>query len=127
MAPRLMPKKLNEICIDNIVLCMNSIWLKEGSHMNKFLSHFPQSRTSGSSIALVMGPFESLNDETINLLIKRLYQNHELNRINLLYLLHNRLRRLDLSYIRKKKSTLINSSMATFIGNTCYVNLHFFM
>ena len=121
MAPRLMPKRLNEICIDKIVFYMNAIWLKEGAHMNKFLSDFPQSRTSHSSITLVMGPFESLNDQTINLLIRRLYQNHELNRSNLLLLLHNRLRRLDLSFIKKRKSTLINSSMAAFIGKTCLV------
>ena len=101
---------------------MNTIWLQEDAPMNKFLRDFPISRTSHSTISLVIGPFEVLNDETINLIIKRLYQNYELNRNNLLLLLHNRLLRLDLSFIRKKKTVLINSSMATFIGNSCYVS-----
>ena len=96
--------------------------MKEGGFLERFLSDFPMSKTSHSSISYVMGPFESLNEDVIGYLLRKLYENYELFRPHLLVLLHNRLLRLDLSFIQKKKNAFFNQHIASFIGNTCYVS-----
>ena len=123
MAPVKKPRKLSDICVDGIYNSINKVWMNDGGGMLKrFLDEFPMSKTSYSAISYVLGPFESLNDHVVTYILKKLYKNNELNRIHLLVLLHNRLLRLDLSFITRKKNSFVNPNIATFIGNTCIVS-----
>ena len=107
------PLDLKMICLQNIIKFMESYWLLTNKELIK--------QIEGPKYPLYyIGPFESLNDQCIEIILKKLYQENLLNKNHLFLCLHNRLRRIDLSFV--KKNAFINSSICQLLGNNCFVS-----
>jgi hypothetical protein len=106
------PNRLTEICIKTVIDTIDSYWLSETSqlkiHLNKNMVPL-----------YLIGPFEALNDERVEFILKSIYSKSKLHKHHMIILLHNRLKKLDLSFI--KKHVLISSSVVKHIGNNLFV------
>ena len=107
------PKKLADICVDRVYFSLDKYWLREGGQIKKVIDEFEGKK-------YFLGPFESLNDHVVQQLLERLYGKQLLNKYHLYLFLHNRLKRIDFSFLRKHKS-ILNPNICSFIGNNCYV------
>ena len=105
------PNRLGKICLNNIINNMNSHWFKRNDLRLQLIANPPK---------YILGPFECLNDENVDYILKRLHDDRLLVRFHLYFLLHNVLKRLDLSVIKKR--TFINPDIANHIGSTCIVS-----
>ncbi len=109
---RKQPASLAHFCTQTVVKSIDTHWLNENSHLKKCLD--------GHSVPMyLIGPFEALSDESVDLILRSLYP--KLNKMHLYILLHNRLTKLDLSFI--KKQGLISSSVYKHIGNNLFVSV----
>ena len=107
------PKRLGKLCLNNIIANMNSHWFIRNDLRLQLIANPPK---------YILGPFECLNDEHVDYILKRLHDDRQLVRFHLYLLLHNVLKRLDLSVIKKR--TFINPDISNHIGNTCIVSQH---
>ena len=117
MPSKKQPNKLSEICINSVIDSIDTYWLSETSQLKMYLNK--------NMVPLyLIGPFETLNDEQVNYLLKSIYKKSKLHKHHMIILLHNRLKKLDLSFI--KKHILISSSVVKHIGNNLFVRYEFF-
>ena len=65
-------------------------------------------------------PFEDLNDENVDCLLRMFYKNCKLNNLHFFYFLHAHLRSIDLSFLRK--SSLVNANVCKMLGKNCFVS-----
>lgn len=111
------PNSLKFLCAETICRSMDSYWLKENCQLRKTY----EQDFAANNVLYVIGPFECLDDETIEYILKSLYQRNMLNKLQLYLCLHNRLRRVDFSYVKKKN--LVNLPLMNYIGLNCFVSL----
>ena len=110
---KLLPN-LKDICLENICINLPTYWAINAAQIQQILE--------GPKFPLYyISPFEALTDESIDTLVKKLYENNSLNKHLLVLLLHNRIRRLDFSFMKKKG--FLNTSICYSIGNNCYVRI----
>ena len=115
MPPHLNPKNLTQICLNNIATNMETYWYNEYAKQILDTNKIP---------LYIIGPFEILNDENVEYVLKKLTEIKLLNRNFMYLLMHNRLKCINLGFLRNR--CFVNASLTKFIGNNCYVSLSFF-
>jgi hypothetical protein len=113
------PNNLRRLCLRNIINNIDSYWLNDQSSM---LKKVLTTNFSKKSFLYFIGPFEQLDDHAIHFILKKVYEYNVINKAVLLIFLHNYLRYLNLSFIKKKN--LLTADVCSFIGNNCMVKLN---
>lgn len=121
MPQTIQPKRLKDVCIDTIINTVDTYWFPEKSDQLASLDVF----FTNKRCRYLISPFHHLDDSTVDTILKSLYKSSRLNRYHLLVFLQSRLRRLDLSFVKKKN--LINQSIAYYFGRNCFVNIYKFI
>lgn len=107
------PGSLKSVCLNNIYQNIETYWIPKDNDLKHLMesSKFP---------SYFLGPFEDLSDNDVHSLLKMIYQTTKMNNVHLIYFLHNHLRSIDFSYIRK--SSLLNSNVCRYMGKNCFVS-----
>lgn len=94
------PGSLKNLCEMNLVRNVERHWLKlkEGAQINKSVDD-PESNFG--KFVYIISPFESLDSQSIEFILKKLYKMNLFNKNYFCLCLHNRLRYADLSFIKK--------------------------
>lgn len=113
------PQSLKVLCKSNLINNIELHWqkFKTDAQIEKSLD---DPSTNFWKKMYLIGPFEQLNDETITLILKKLYQSSNFNRNYFCLCLHGRLRSVDCSFIKKK--SFFNSLMCNYMGKHCIVS-----
>ena len=96
---------LRTFCLRSITKNLCVYWLNGSSLLRKFVEEPSKFRAS---------------DADIEHILKNLYQNSYLSKSIFLLLMHNYLRAIDLSFIKKR--SILSDEMCVFIGNNCFVS-----
>jgi hypothetical protein len=118
MPKRIQPTNLKIICLKNIASNMDKHWIRKYGTLQSIIEVNEKSQSHKIPMYF-LGPFDALNDSQVEFILKELNDSKCLNKLHLYLLIHDRLRRIDLSYIRKP--ALVNANLCKFIGNMCRV------
>ncbi len=113
MPPLKHPSSLRATCVENIIQHMDRYWLHDYGHLKKALD-------DTRKFLYLIGPFEALSDQNVDYILRNMYQRNMLNKYSLLLCVHNFLKILDLSFIKKK--FILTDEVCYFIGNNCFVS-----
>lgn len=118
MPPIKQPQDLSVLCVANLVKNIEQHWIKFKNDAQIDGSLDDPSSNFGKKMYLI-GPFEQLNDYTVDLILKKLYQSNNFNRNYFCLCVHGRLRLADFSFIKKK--SFFNPLICNYLGKNCFV------
>jgi hypothetical protein len=106
-------KSLSDICINSLINSIDSYWLEK----TKIKSIFEK---INNKVLYLVGPFESLNDVVVNLILKSTYEKSKFSKYHVYLCINTHLKRLDFSFL--KKANLIDGRLCSFIGINSFVS-----
>lgn len=106
-------KKLTQLCIDNLIDYIDSYWLKKLDLMRIV--------DKCRHLMYLIGPFEILNHDIVDYMLKTLNKNGTLSKYHFYLCLSTYLKKLDFSYL--KRNLLADEALCKFIGLNCFVSV----
>lgn len=107
------PIDLKTLCLNNIKTFIDFYWIAPNQDIKVLISGRTLPR-------YFIGPFESLSSQNVHYILKELYLKGHLRKIHLFFLLHNLIRKIDLTFI--KKNMFITANLCQYLGNNCFVS-----
>ena len=105
-------KNLKDICIQNVVNHIDKFWV-ENTKIKSLID-------INNKVLYMIGPFERLNDNLVDFVLKEIYKTSKLTKYHIYLLINTYLKKLDVSFL--KKANIIDAKLCSFIGINVFVS-----